>query len=127
MASKVEKYPRGTQVFNTRVSSFYFFLRVLLSRVLFFPSSSSFFDAVDLKTRSSNCPPNVESSNQPDRLTQCSIIQSTISSLRSSFVLRSSRSCLFRFVLPLFFFRSFFLYSSLDMMFFKYKNRVLET
>jgi len=122
VASEVEKYPHGTQVFNTRVSSFYFFLWVLLSRVLFFPSTSSFFDAVDLKTRSSNRPPNVQSSNQPNRLTQRSIISQPYhlfvlplffgapdraysdlfflcsSSDRSSFVL-------LQIVLPLFFFR----------------------
>ena len=54
-------------------------------------------------------------------------IQSTRSSLHSSSILRSSRLCLFKSVLPLFFFKLFFLCSSLDLIFFKYKNRVLET
>lgn len=110
MAPKVEKYPRETQYFKTWVSSFYFFPCSSSSRFI-----SSFFD---LKTRSSNHPPSVQSSNQPDRLTQHSIVQSTY--------------CLF--VPPLVFGAPdrastdlFFLCSSLDMMFFKYKNRVLET
>ena len=108
MALEVEKYSCGTQVFKTRVSPFYFFLRILLPRVLFFPSSSSFFNATNLKTRSSNHPPSVQSSNQLDRLTQHSIVQLTISSLHSSSVLRSSKSCLFRSILLqiVFFFRS---------------------
>ena len=54
-------------------------------------------------------------------------IQSTRSSLHSSSILRSSRLCLFKSVLPLVFFKLFFLCSSLDLIFFKYKNRVLET
>ena len=106
MASKVEKYPRGTRVFKTQFSPFYFFLHVLFPRILFSPSSSQFFNTTDLKTKLSNHPPNVQSFNQPDQLTQHSIIQQTISSLCSSSILRSSRSCLFRSVLPLFFFRS---------------------
>ena len=110
----MEKYPHGTRVFKTRVSLFYFFLlllRVLLPRVLFFPSSSSFFDAANLKTRSSNRPPSVQSSNRPNRLTQHSIDQ-----IISSFFLYSSElqivplqicssSVLLQIVLPLFFFR----------------------
>ena len=99
---------------------FSFFYAFFFLAFYFFPSSS-FFDTIDLKTRSFNRPPGIQSSTQPDRLTQHLIIQS---SLRSSSVLRRSRSYLFRFVLHLFFFRSFFLYSSSKLIFFKCKNRV---
>ena len=79
----MEKYPRGTQVFKTRVSPFYFF--VLLPRMRFL-----LLLFVLRRCRSEdqivhpafNCPINQIGSPS---------VQSTRSSLRSSFVLRSSR------------------------------------
>ena len=109
----------------TILFSFFFLASLLSSQSI--QHSSSFFDAANLKTRSSKCPPSIQSSNQPDQLTQRSIVQSTKSSHRSSSVLWSSRSFLFKSILPLFFFRSVFLCSSSNMFFVKYKNRVLET
>ena len=124
----MEKYPRGTQIFHTQVSPFYFpsssshlFFLLHLSSILL---RSSTLQIWRLDHPSAHL---VQSSNQPDRLTQRSIVQSTRSSHRSSSVLWSSKSFLFKSILPLFFFRSVFLCSSSNMFFFKYKNRVLET
>ena len=115
MASDVGKYPHGIWVFKTWVS--------LWKNITISPSSSSHSSDLAFFFILRHCKSEDQIIQSP---TQRSIVQSTSSSLRSSSILRGSRSFLFRSILPLFFFRLFFLCSS-DLFFFKYKNLALET
>ena len=113
--------------FKTRVSLFYFFsffFYAFFFLAFFFPSSSSFFNATNLKTRSSDRPPSIQSSRLAHPSFNCPINQ-----IISSFFLYSSKLqimplqicsffVLLKIVLPLFFFRSNL---------FQEQNRVLET
>ena len=129
MAFDVEKYPCGFIFFpssSTHSSS----LRFIFS---FFFFVLQRYKSEDSIVRSSTQHSIVQSTrlahsafNRPiDQIVFSFFLCS--SSYSSSSILRSSRLCLFKSVLPLFFFKLFFLCSSLDLIFFKYKNRVLET
>ena len=100
VGADVEENPRGT-----RVSPFFFSFFLACISLFFFVLHSSFFNATDLKTKSSNHLPSILP------LFGSPSVQSTRSSLRSSSLLQSSKH-LFRSVLPLFFFRSFLFCSS---------------